>query len=214
MLWSEVVQSNKEEMFRTQWDHLGTRMRDNKSYVVWYMPDGQEIWYGPYSDYHESKRVMDEIVDENVNTKYPFLKEPLKAENIDNDAAINVMGLVIQGIKTSYIAQAKTLKAHGFKIPTSKKEYRESGLSKRIFEEIGRIKDELKLLEGSTEEEDIKRIGKLLKKLEDYEKKLGGLYNNICIMEDGCYGTLALLNSGISGEEILREWKREALGYR
>ena len=32
-------------------------------------------------------------------------------------------------------------------------------------------------------------------------------------VEEGCYGALGLLSSGISGQEVLNEWKKEALGY-
>lgn len=170
MLWSEVEQSNKEEMFRTQWGHLGTRMKGHKSYVVWYTPDEQEIWYGPYRDPQVARRVMNEIADENVNYKYPFLSEPIQEVSIDG--AANLISLMITQTRTSYIARARVLKRSGKRIPTSLKEYKE------------------------------------------FETDDSALFNDIRFMENGSFGGLQLLTSDITGEEILREWKKEALGYR
>ena len=155
--------------------------------------------------------------DEAVIEHYPFLAEPLTADNVNIDGAVRLLSTVIANAKESYISQARNLKKFGFSVPTSMKEYRESNINRRVsirLKDIDEcIDDILKIPEDNHTERDNIVLERLRDERLKLEGQLGGLYSTIRFVEEGCYGALGLLNSGISGQEILNEWKKEALGY-
>ena len=155
--------------------------------------------------------------DKAVVEHYPFLAEPLTADNVNIDGASRLIAALIKDAKESYISQARNLKKFGFSVPTSMKEYRESNINRRVsirLQEIDEyINDILKIPEDDRTERDNIVLERLRDERLKLEGQLGGLYSTIRFVEEGCYGALGLLNSGISGQEILNEWKKEALGY-
>ena len=201
--------THDKDLLLNHWDHLATKRKGSEWFVIFYTDDKREIPYGPYKNVSEAHKAMEEIVDENVSLKFPFLDEPMK--EMDVDAAARLMAGVIADARMSYIARAIKLKKMGQRIPTSVKEYQESGLSKKIFNEINRLKESKKFLD---KEQDKERIEKIDNEIANLEKNISGLYDTIKFVEEGCHGALGILHSGISGQEILKEWKNEALGYR
>lgn len=187
------------------------------AYIVkLYLTDGEIREYGLY-DYYKAKKVVDKIIDDNVEYKFPFLKEPLTADKVNIDGASRLIAALIKDAKESYISQARNLKKFGFSVPTSMKEYRESNINKRVSNRLKEIDEYINDILKITEDDRTERDNMVLEKLRDerlrLEGQLGGLYSTIRFVEEGCYGALGLLNSGISGKEILNEWKKEALGY-
>lgn len=155
--------------------------------------------------------------DEAVIEHYPFLAEPLTADKVNVDGAVRLLSAVIANAKESYISQARNLKKFGFSVPTSMKEYRESNINKRVSNRLKEIDENINDILKIPEDDRTERNNIVLEKLRDerlkLEGQLGGLYSTIRFVEEGCYGALGLLNSGISGQEVLNEWKKEALGY-
>ena len=155
--------------------------------------------------------------DEAVIEHYPFLAESLIAENVNTDGAVRLLSALIADAKESYISQARNLKKFGFSVPTSMKEYQESNINKRVSNRLKdideKIDDILKIPEDDRDEYDNMVLEKLQDERLKLEGQLGGLYSTIRFVEEGCYGALGLLSSGISGQEVLNEWKKEALGY-
>lgn len=168
------------ELF-SRWDHVECRVGDDdKFYVDLYLTD-EVIEYGPYAYYGDARDLYNKIIDDNVNTKFPFLKEKPNVETMDDTAAIKLVSQVIMGVKMNYISEAKTLKKKGIPIPTSKEEY---------WDLVNSFKIRDRVFPG------------------------GNIYETICAAEDGFLGAVGLLSDGLSGNDILKEWKREALGYR
>ena len=187
------------------------------AYIVkLYLTDGEIREYGLY-DYYKAKKVVDKIVDDNVIYKFPFLKKPLTADKVNVDGASRLIAALIRDAKESYISQARNLKKFGFSVPTSMKEYRESNINKRVSNRLKEIDESINDIIKIPEDDRTERDNMVLEKLKDerlkLEGQLGGLYSTIRFVEEGFYGALGLLNSGISGQEILNEWKKEALGY-
>jgi len=158
-----------------------------------------------------------EYDDEAVVEHYPFLAEPLTADKVNTDGAVRLLSAVIADAKKSYISQARNLKKFGFSVPTSMKEYRESNINKRVSNRLKEIDENIDDILKIPEDDRTERDTMVLEKLRDerlkLEGQLGGLYSTIRFVEEGCYGALGLLSSGISGQEVLNEWKKEALGY-
>lgn len=155
--------------------------------------------------------------DEEVVKHYPFLAEPLTADKVNVDGATRLISVLIKDARESYISQARNLKKFGFSIPTSMKEYRESNINRRVSNRLKEIDENIDDILKMPEDDRTERDNMVLEKLRDerlkLEYQLGGLYSTIRFVEEGCYGALGLLNSGISGQEVLNEWKKEALGY-
>lgn len=187
------------------------------AYIVkLYLTDGEIREYGLY-DYYKAKKIVDKIIDDNVEYKFPFLKKPLTANKVNTDGAVRLLSALIRDAKESYISQARNLKKFGFSVPTSMKEYRESNINKRISSRLKEIDESINDILKIPEDDRTERDNIVLENLRDerlkLEGQLGGLYSTIRFVEEGCYGALGLLSSGISGQEILNEWKKEALGY-
>ena len=155
--------------------------------------------------------------DEEVVKNYPFLAEPLTADKVNIDGAVRLLSAVIADAKESYISQARNLKKFGFSVPTSMKEYRESNINKRVSNRLKEIDEDINDILKIPEDDRTERDNIVLERLRDerlkLEGQLGGLYSTIRFVEEGCYGALGVLSSGISGQEVLNEWKKEALGY-
>lgn len=155
--------------------------------------------------------------DEAVVKHYPFLAESLTADKVNIDGASRLIAALIRDAKESYISQARNLKKFGFSVPTSMKEYRESNINKRVSNRLKEIDESINDILKIPEDDRTERDNMVLEKLRDerlkLEGQLGGLYSTIRFVEEGCYGALGLLKSGISGQEVLNEWKKEALGY-
>lgn len=182
--------------------------KENTLYFVhFYLNDGDMKEYGPYY-YEDAKAVMNNIVDDNVIYKFPFLKEPLKPENVDIDGASHFYAAAIKATKDSYILAAKKLKAHGMHIPISKEEYIQHNTDKQIRDAIQRESKTLELLDPK---EDKELYSRAINRLKKSEHDLGGLYKLITFVEDGAGGILEILNGGFSSQEILKEWRYEAL---
>ena len=182
---------------------------DTAYIVKLYLTDGEIKEYGIY-DHNKAKKVVDQIVDDNVNFKFPFLKKPLKAENVNVDAAVGLAAAVLESEKEAFIASARKLRSLGYRIPTSSKEFMEMDLNKEIKAELERIEKTLSLLDKE-DEEDKKIYDRLTKKRTELESGMGGVYSQIRFMETGALGTLNILSGGFSPQEILKTWKHEAL---
>lgn len=155
--------------------------------------------------------------DEAVIKHYPFLAEPLTVDKVNIDGAVRLLSALIADAKESYISRARNLKKFGFPIPTSTKEYLESNINKKVSNRLKEIDEDITNILKIPEDDRTEHDNMVLEKLRDerlkLEGQLGGLYSTIRFVEEGCYGALGLLNSGISGKEVLNEWKKEALGY-
>ncbi len=158
-----------------------------------------------------------EFDEEAIVEHYPFLAEPLTADKVNIDGATRLLSALIADAKESYISRARNLKKFGFPVPTSMKEYRESNINKKVSSRLKEIDESIDDILKIPENDRTERDNMVLEKLRDerlkLEGQLGGLYSTIRFVEEGCYGALGLLSSGISGQEILNEWKKEALGY-
>lgn len=205
-----------DEKLIKKFDHIDVDLVDPKNpadqrcYVHFYLTDGQCLEYGPYKDKRKAKEVENKIVDDNVNNKFPFLKEPLKAENVNIDGAAILMAETLRTTRYDYIHKARALHRTGYNIPTSSKEYIESGIDKKRIEDIERAKRSLALLDP---EKDAYIYKKVQERLFDLENGSSGIYSIIRFMEKGAMGSLHILNGGLSAQDILNEWKMEALGY-
>ena len=182
---------------------------DTAYIVKLYLTDGEIKEYGLYN-YNKATKVVDKIVDDNVNYKFPFLNKPLNPKKMNVDGAISLAAATLESEKEAYIASARKLRSLGYRVPTSSEEYMKLNLNKEIKDEIARIDRTLSLLD-LTIEEDKKIYDRLTKKRLELESGMGGLYSQIRFMETGALGTLNVLNGGFSPQEILREWKNEAI---
>lgn len=174
------------------------------------LENGETREYGLYN-YYKAKEVVNQIVDDNINYKFPFLNKPLDPKTMNIDGAVSLTAAVLESEKEAYIVSARKLRALGYHVPTSGKEYMELNLNKEIKEELERVNKTISLLKPDEDEEDKKIYDRLVKKRAELEAGLGGLYNQIRFVEDGALGTLNVLNGGFSSEEILRTWKNEAI---
>lgn len=212
------------EIFYNIREHEWCEIRDEK-YVIIFLKDGTELTYGPYKNYVRAKVVYENIIDDNVNTKSPFLKEPLKAENVNIDGAVNLMSELLKGSREEYMAYVKALKKAHIQAPTSVKEYDETDVAKFIKEEIQRTEGSIARVDRKIEElisepmydkDELEKLEKRKGQLEAHNRRLYSQQDQrkfIKFMDDGCFGALGLLHTGISGHEIMKEWKKEALGY-
>lgn len=204
------------ELFE-KFDHIDIVPDGTIYWVHFFLDDGSMEEYGPYETIQDAKTMQNKIVDMNVEYKFPFLKDPLTADEVNIDGASRLNAALIKDARESYISQVRNLKKFGFSIPTSMKEYHEFNINKRVsnrLKEINKsIDDILKIPEDNRTEHDNMVLEKLRDEKLKLEGQLGELYSTIRFVEEGCYGAIGLLNSGISGQEILNEWKKEALGY-
>ncbi len=184
---------------------------DPRCYVHFYLNDGSCMEYGPYKDKLKAKNVMEKIVDDNVSYKFPFLSEPLKPEKVNIDGALILISETLRTTKFDYINRARELKKHGYKIPTSTKEYVEYGINKQLNTEMEIEKNTLRLLDPVKDKELYNRARERLNRLEELARC--SIYGVIKFMEQGALGSLHILNGGLTAQDIMREWKKEALGY-
>lgn len=202
-----------------KFDHVKVVSDGPVYFVHFYLTDGTMEEYGPYNTTKEAYKVHDKIIDMNVINKYPFLAKPLTADNINLDAAIHLSSELIRDAKISYIHQARILKSHGLKIPTSVKEYRALGIDKEIHDRLEKVIKCINDILDIPEDERTELDNELLEKFKNERISLESrgwttLLRDIEFVEKGCNGALGLLKSGISGEDVLIEWKKEALGYK
>lgn len=186
-----------------KWDHIEVTEVEQGHRMIYHCTDGTEIDYGPYD-----KDIYDRMVDDHVDHKYPFLKEPLKPENVDIDGAVTLLSQLMKDTKEVYIAQARNLKKHHFQIPTSSKEFKEYGISARAQKKLEGLRAILATIDKATEPE---RYEKMEAQIYQTERELGGIYRTIIFMEQGAAGAISVLKSDTNAQSIMRIWKQEAL---
>lgn len=193
-----------DEAIDAKWDGIELRGEDNEvKRMIYHCTDGTEIDYGLYD-----KTTYDRMVDDHVNHKFPFLAEPLKPENINIDGAIKLLEALMSDTREVYILQAKALRKHGFRIPTSSKEFKEYGISARVQAKIKRLKKELEKIDKALYP---KEYAAKEAEINQAERELGGMYRTIRFMESGAGGAVSVLK--LTPQDIMTRWKQEALGY-
>lgn len=206
-----------------KWLELDLWDEDKKDYYIhMYLDDDSSITFGPYSNYTIAKEAYERIIDDNVNTKYPSMREPLTADKANIDGCIALMASLLKESREVYIAYAKDCKKYGLPIPTSVADYDETDYAKKVRQHIDEQRDRIKHIRHKIEQAEANNLSRpeielLYSDLHSADNRLKHLQSQmekrrfIKFLEDGAYGALDILSSGISGTEIMKEWKMEAL---